>query len=72
MFGIIKKYLFDYLLVYLMDLTTKSAFLSNQKIQPTLINLNPNKYSQEFHNCPFSLTLSDLSSKVCIQKKQKI
>ena len=32
-------------------------------------NLNPNKYSQEFHHCPFFVTLNDLSNKVCIPKE---
>ena len=34
---------------------TKSVSLSNQKskMQPTLIELNPNKCSQEFHYYPF-------------------
>ena len=34
---------------------TKCMSLSNQKcmIQPTLINLHPNEYSQEFHYYPF-------------------
>ena len=52
--------------------------LSNQKslIKPTLINLYPNEYSQEFHCYPFGVkldryvgscnTLNDLSSKVCV------
>ena len=52
--------------------------LSNQKcmIQPTLINLHPNEYSQEFHYYPFAVkldrcvgscnTLNVLSNKVCI------
>ena len=37
----------------------KCVSLSNQKcmIQPTLINLNPNEYSQEFHYDPFSVKL---------------
>ena len=55
--------------------------LSNQKckIQPTLINLHLNEYSQEFHYCPFTVkldrcvgsrnTLNDLSNKICIQNK---
>ena len=55
--------------------------LSNQKckIQPTLINLHLNEYSQEFHYCPFAVkldrcvgscnTLNDLSNKICIQNK---
>ena len=55
--------------------------LSNQKceIQPTLINLHPNEYNQEFYYYPFPVkldksfdscnTLNDLSSKVCITNK---
>ena len=55
--------------------------LSNQKceIQPILINLHPNEYSQEFHYHPFLVkldrrfgncnTLNDLSNKVCIPNK---
>ena len=48
-------------------------------IQPTLINLHPNEYSQEFHYYPFAVkldrcvgscnTLNDLSNKVCIPNK---
>ena len=48
-------------------------------IQPTLINLHPNEYSQEFHNYPFAVkldrsvgscnTLNDLSNKVCVPNK---
>ena len=44
------------------------------KIQPTLINLHPNEYSQEFHYYPFAVKLdrfdgscnapNDLSNKV--------
>ena len=60
---------------------TKCVSLSNQKcmIQPTLINLHPNEYSQEFHYYPFSVkldrcvkscnTLNDLSNKVCVPNK---
>ena len=59
----------------------KCKSLSNQKcmIQPTLINLHPNEYSQEFHYYPFSVkldrcvgscnTLNDLSNKVCVPNK---
>ena len=38
---------------------TKCVSLSNQKceIQPTLINLNPNEYSQEFHYYRFAVKL---------------
>ena len=55
--------------------------LSNQKcmIQPTLINLHPNEYSQEFTYYPFVFkldrcagscnTLNDLSNKVCAPNK---
>ena len=55
--------------------------LSNQKclIQPTLINLHHNKYSQEFHYYPFAVkldryvgscnTLNDLSNNVCVPNK---
>ena len=61
--------------------STKSVSLSNQKcmIQPTLINLHPNEYSQEFYYHPFSVkldrcagscnTLNDLSNKVCVPNK---
>ena len=55
---------------------TKYVLLSNQKciIQPTLISLHPNEYSQEFHYYPDRCvesynTLNDLSNKVCIQNK---
>ena len=63
---------------------TKCVSLSNQKcmIQPTLINLHPNEYSQEFYyyqiliklnKCVESCdTLNYLSSKVFVPKKQKI
>ena len=59
----------------------KCVLLNNQKceIQPTLINLHPNEYSQEFHYYPFAVkldrcvgscnTLNDLSNKVCIPNK---
>ena len=59
----------------------KNVSLGNQKceIQPTLINLHPNEYSQEFHYYQFSVkldrffgscnTLIDLSNKVCIPNK---
>ena len=48
-------------------------------IEPTLINLHPNEYSQEFHYYPFAVkldrcvescnTLNDLSNKVCVPNK---
>ena len=59
----------------------KCVLLNNQKceIQPTLINLHPNEYSQEFHYYPFAVkldrcvgscnALNDLSNKVCIPNK---
>ena len=60
---------------------TKCVSLSNEKceIQPTLINLHPNEYSQEFHYYPFAVkldrrvgscnALNDLSNKVCVPNK---
>ena len=60
---------------------TKCLSVSNQKymIQPTLIGLHPNEYSQEFHFYPFAVkldrcigscnTLNDLSNKVCVPNK---
>ena len=60
---------------------TKCVPLSNQKceIQPTLINLHPNEYSQELDYYSFTVkldrcirscnTLNDLSNKVCVPKK---
>ena len=55
--------------------------LSNQKCitQPTLINLHPNEYGQEFRYYPFPVkldrcvrscnTVNDLSNKVCVPNK---
>ena len=47
--------------------------------QPTLINIHPNEYSQEFHYYPFAVklhrcvgsckTLNDLSNKACVPNK---
>ena len=60
---------------------TKSVSLSNKKceIQPTITNLDPSEYSQEFHYYPFAFkldqslgscnTLNDLSNKVCVPNK---
>ena len=60
MFGLIKN-IFIGLLTGLVDGSnhTKRVSLINQKclIQPTLINLHPNEYSQEFHYYPFSVKL---------------
>ena len=61
----------------------KCVSLSNQKreIQPNLMNLHPNEYSQEFHYYPFAVkldrcvrscnTLNDLSNKLCFPNKTK-
>ena len=52
----------------------KCVSLSNQKckIQPTLINLHPNEYSQEFHYYPFVILLMTYLIKYVFQIKQKI
>ena len=52
-----------------MDLIMQSVSLSNQKCmtQPTLINLYPNVYSQEFHYYPFMV--NHLSNKICFPNK---
>ena len=85
MFGILKK-MFVVLLNSLVNAScivnapshAKSVSLSNQKceIQPTLIILHLNEYSQEFHHYPFAIkldlfvgicnTFNDLSNKVCV------
>ena len=47
---------------------TQSLSLSNQKCmtEPTLTNLHPDQYSQEFHYYPFAInTLINLSNKLC-------
>ena len=60
MFSIIKK-IFIVVLSSIVNASnhTKCVWLTNQKymIQPTLINLYPNEYSQEFHYYPFSVKL---------------
>ena len=82
MFGLIKK-IFIVLLTRIVNASnhTKCVSLSNQKCmnQITLINLNPNEYSQEFHYYPFAVnldrcvgscnTLNDLTNKVCVPNK---
>ena len=82
MFGLIKK-IFIRLLTGLVNGSnhTKCVSLRNQKYmaQPTLINLHPNLYSQEFHYYSFSIKLdrcvrscniiNDLSNKACIPNK---
>ena len=62
---------------------TKRISLNNQKCmtQPTLIDLHPNEYSEEFHYYPFPVklhrcvgscnTLNDLSNKVCALNKTR-
>ena len=50
--------------------------LSKFMIQPTLMNLHPNEYSQDIHYSPFAVkwdkcvgscnTLDDLSNKLCV------
>ena len=59
----------------------KFVSVSNSKceIRPTIINLHPNKYSQEFHYYPFTIkldkcvgsynTLNDFYNKVCVPNK---
>ena len=82
MFRLIKR-IFMGLLISIVNASnhTKRVSLSNQKcmIQPSLINLHSNEYSQEFHYYPFSdkldrcvgscNTLNDLSNKVCVPNK---
>ena len=82
MFGLIKK-IFIELLIGVVNGTNHAncVSLSNQKCmtQPTLINLHPNEYSQEFHYYLFVVeldrcvgscnTLNDLSHKLCIPNK---
>ena len=82
MFELIKK-IFIGLLTGILSATnhTKGMSLSNQKCmtQPTLINLHPNEYSQEFHYYPFAVkldrcvgscnALNDLSNKVCVPNR---
>ena len=85
MFELIKK-MFIALLNNIVNASkhTKCVSLSNQKceIQPTLINLHPHEYNQEFYYYPFPVkldksfgscnTLNDLSSKVCITNKAEV
>ena len=82
MFGLTKK-IFIGLLSSIINASNHTKFysFSNQKcmIQPTLINLHPNEYSQEFHYYPFAVkldrcvgscnTLNDLSNKACVPNK---
>ena len=82
MFKLIKK-IFIELLISRANTSnhTMCVSLSNQKCmtQPTLINLHPNEYSQEFYYYPFAVkldrcvgscnTLNDLSNKVGVPNK---
>ena len=79
MFVLIKKMLLG-LLISIVNASnhTKCMSLNNHKCmtQATIINLHPNKYSQEFHYCSFGVkldryvgscnTLNDLFNKVCV------
>ena len=60
MFGLTKK-IFIGLISSIVNASnhTKCVLLHNQKcqIQPTLINLHPNEYSQEFQHYPLSVKL---------------
>ena len=81
-FGLVKR-IFMGLSISIVNASnhTKCVSLSNQKckIKPSLINLHPNEYSQEFHYHPFLVkldrcigscnTTNDLSNKVCISNK---
>ena len=80
MFRIIKKCL---LLTSLVNASNHAECISlnDQKceIQPTLINLHPNEYSQKLHYYPFAVkldrcvgscnTLNDLPNKLCVPNK---
>ena len=82
MFGLIKK-IFIGLLTGIVSASNHRKYVSfsNNKnwIQPTLINLYPHEYSQEFHSYPFAVkldwwvgscnTLNNLSNKVCFPNK---
>ena len=82
MFGLIEK-VFIRLLTDIASAYNhaKCVSLSNQKCmtQPTLINIHPNEYSQEFHCYPFATkldrsvgscnALNDLSNKICVPDK---
>ena len=82
MFGSIKKIFIGFLTGLVNGSShTKCISLSNQKcmVVPTLINLHPNDYSQEFHYYSFAVkldrcvgscnSLKDLSNKVCFPNK---
>ena len=82
MFGIIKKmFIVSSTNIVNASNHTKCTSLINQKcnIQPTLINLHLNKWSQELRYYPFAVkldkcvgsydTLNDLSNRVCVPNK---
>ena len=79
MFGLIKKIFIGLLTGTVNASNHKECVLfGNQKceIEPTLINLQPNEYSQELHYYPFALkldrcvascnTLNDLANEKCV------
>ena len=84
MFGLIKK-IFLGLLTSTVNgsIDTKCMLLRNWRcmIQPTLINLYPNGYSQELHYYPHAVkvdrcvrsfnTFNELSNKVCVPSKSE-
>ena len=81
-FGLLERY-FIVLLASIINASnhTKCISFSNCKckIQPTVLNLHPNEYSQELHYYPFVVkldkcvgscyTLNDLSNRVCVPNK---
>ena len=84
MFELVKKIFIRFLIgLFNASNHTKCMSLSNQKykIQPTLINLHLNEYSQEFWYYLFAIkldrcvasfsTLNDLSNKVRVPNKTK-
>ena len=84
MFGIIKKmFIVSSTNIVNASNHTKCTSLINQKcnIQPTLINLHLNEWSQELRYYPFAVkldkcvgsydTLNDLSNRVCVPDKTK-
>ena len=84
MFGLIKKTFFGLLTsIVNRSIDTKCVSLRNRKcmIQPSLINLYPNEYSQELHYYPYAVkvdrcvrsfnTFNDLSNKVCVPSKSE-
>ena len=58
--GLLKKCLSDYWLTLTMPLPCKMYILNNRQCMthPTLINLNPNEYSQGLRYCPFAVNLN--------------